>query len=63
MGRPYAIELFEMPETYAWASRCDVSELADAIRAFGDSPLFALGSGRIADNRCFLGNDPRASNR
>ena len=45
MGRPYATELFEMPETYAWASRCAVSELADAIRAFGDSPMFAVGSG------------------
>ena len=45
MGRPYATELSELPETYAWASRCSVTELADAIRASGDSPLFAVGSG------------------
>ncbi len=45
MGRPYATELSELPETYAWASQCHVTELANAIRAFGDSSLFAVGSG------------------
>ena len=45
MGRPYATELSELPETYAWASRCSVTELAGAVRASGDSPLFAVGSG------------------
>ena len=45
MGRPYETELSELPETYAWASRCSVTELADAIRASGESPLFAVGSG------------------
>ena len=45
MGRPYATEMSELPETYAWASRCSVTEFADAIRVSGDSPLFAVGSG------------------
>ena len=45
MGRPYATELSELPETYAWASRCSVTELVDAIRESGNSPLFAVGSG------------------
>ena len=45
MGRPYATEMSELPGTYAWASRCSVTEFADAIRASGDSPLFAVGSG------------------
>ena len=45
MGRPYVKELSELPKTYAWASQCSVTELADAIRASSDSPLFAVGSG------------------
>ena len=45
MGRPYATEMSELPETYAWASRCSVAKFADFIRTSGDSPLFAIGSG------------------
>lgn len=44
MGRPFASELLELEDTYAWASRYDVKPLQEAIRN-ARGPLLSVGSG------------------
>jgi hypothetical protein len=44
VGRPFASELLELEETYAWASRHDVTPLRHAVRS-ARGPLLAVGSG------------------
>jgi hypothetical protein len=44
VGRPFASELLELEETYAWAARHDVTPLRHAVRS-ARGPLLAVGSG------------------
>lgn len=45
MGRPYDAELDELPSTYDWATKADVSFLAMAIKGALGLPMTAVGSG------------------
>ena len=45
MARPYAGEMAELAETFAWAEEADVQPLRQAIRIAGLSPLRVIGSG------------------
>ncbi len=45
MGRPYEQEIAELPLTYEWARRVDVSSLAQALTCARGRPLLAVGSG------------------
>jgi len=45
MGRPYAKELSELDETYAWGSTVEVPGLTSAIARAAHLPLIAAGSG------------------
>ena len=45
MGKPYAIELENLPQTYAWSLQTSVAALAGRIQGFATSPLLTIGSG------------------
>jgi len=45
MGRPYATELDELNQTYAWALNTSVDALADTLASSTQGPLLAVGSG------------------
>ena len=45
MGKEYASELNSMAETYAWARKLPIPELAEFARRSADMPLVAVGSG------------------
>src|SRR4051812_17202397 len=45
MGRPYGVELSELPSTYNWAISADVQQLVAAVRKASSLPLLAIGSG------------------
>ena len=45
MGRAYSVELKELAQTYEWAARCPIQELAEAIHDLRDHPLLSIGSG------------------
>jgi len=45
MGKPYAIELSRLGETYAWALEAPIDSLVAALAASSDLPLLAIGSG------------------
>lgn len=45
MGRPYARELEQLGETYAWAHAFDIGPLSQAIDRASHLPLVAVGSG------------------
>ena len=45
MGRPFAVEVQELPATYEWAMKADVRRLTAAIGGCLDVPLVAVGSG------------------
>ena len=45
MGRAYGVELKELAQTYEWAARCPIQELAEAIRDLRDYPFLSIGSG------------------
>src|SRR5262249_50331691 len=45
MARPYAIEMAQLGDTFAWAASVDIERLRQAVRTAGLSPLRAVGSG------------------
>lgn len=45
MGKPYALELDRLTETYAWAQAVPIDRLASVISASAPLPLLAVGSG------------------
>ena len=45
MGKPYASELDQLQEVYAWAFHLDVGRLADAVASLARAPLMVVGSG------------------
>jgi len=45
MGKPYAIELQKLSETYAWAMETTIDPLVSAISTSTTLPLVAVGSG------------------
>jgi fructoselysine-6-P-deglycase FrlB-like protein len=45
LGKPFADELSQLPETYRWALKADVERLASAAAAAARFPLIAVGSG------------------
>lgn len=45
MGKPFASELENLPNTYAWALNADVSHLEKALIGTSSFPLLAVGSG------------------
>ena len=45
MGKPYAIELSRLRETYAWALETPIDSLVAAVSGSGDLPLLGVGSG------------------
>lgn len=45
MGKPYAAELAQLPDTYAWAMQAHIVPLVEAITGAASLPLLATGSG------------------
>ena len=45
MARPYAAEMEELADTFAWAATANVEPLRKAAQAAGFSSLLAIGSG------------------
>lgn len=45
MGKPYDLELSQLPTTYQWATEVPVERLAASLQSAGSTPLVALGSG------------------
>ena len=45
VGRPYATELAELPQTYRWAMKVDIGPLVTGLRHAASLPLVAIGSG------------------
>jgi len=45
VGKPFEDELSALPETYRWALKAPVDELANGIEKLLELPLFAVGSG------------------
>jgi len=57
MGKPYAIELRQLKDTYEWSMGIDIRPLAQSVEASGNQPLIAVGSGgsfTAADFACSL---------
>ncbi len=57
MGKPYAIELRQLKDTYEWSMGIDIRPLARSVKASGNQPLIAVGSGgsfTAADFACSL---------
>jgi hypothetical protein len=45
MARPYTAEMGRLAETFSWATTAELDPLRKAVRAAGQSPLVAIGSG------------------
>ncbi len=45
MARPYALEMEQLGDTFAWVRRFDIGALRKAVRAGNHQPLRAIGSG------------------
>lgn len=57
MGKPYANELKQLEDTYEWSLNIDIRALAHSVKASGNQPLIAVGSGgsfSAADFACSL---------